>query len=128
MVLIYGAAYAGKHDIAREWYGITDFCDGSAAERSEILTAKAVASYHCLIRRLLDGGESPQAFTNRMISQNPGAVILMNDVGSGIVPLEREDRLWREECGICTRIIAQNAQTVIRVVCGIPQILKGERP
>ncbi len=128
MVLIYGAAFSGKRDIARRFYHIESFCDGSAVPFSEIMSATAVANYHDLIRRLLDAEESPQSFTNRLISEKPDTVILMNDVGSGIVPIDRQERLWREECGICSRIIAQNAHTVIRVVCGIPQVLKGELP
>ena len=128
MVLIYGAVYAGKRDIASEFYGIKEFCDGRNAAFGDVLQANAVVNFHRLLRRLMDAGESPQDFTNRYVSQNPDTIVLMDDVGSGIVPLDRTERLWREECGICSRILARNAQTVIRVVCGIPQILKGELP
>ena len=127
MVLIYGAAYAGKRDTAREYYGTDAFCDGAAAPFSDVLTAYAVINYHALVRRLLVVGESPQDFTRCLIETAP-AVVITDDIGSGIVPLEREERLWREECGICTRLLAGNAETVIRVVCGIPQVLKGELP
>ena len=95
---------------------------------SEVLTAPAVNNYHCLVRRLLAAGESPQDFTRRLIERNPEAVVLTDDIGSGIVPVDREERLWREECGICMRLLAAHAGTVIRVVCGIPQVLKGELP
>ena len=128
MVLIYGAAYAGKRSTARDYYGTENFCDGAEAPLSEVLTAPAVNNYHCLVRRLLAAGESPQDFTRRLIERDPETVVLTDDIGSGIVPVDREERLWREECGICSRILARNAQTVIRVVCGIPQILKGELP
>jgi adenosylcobinamide kinase/adenosylcobinamide-phosphate guanylyltransferase len=127
MVLIYGAAYAGKRDTAREYYGTDALCDGRTAPFSAVLTVPAVTNYHALVRRLLDAGESPQDFTRRLIAAEP-EVVITDDIGSGIVPLEREERLWREECGICTRLLAGNAETVIRVVCGIPQVLKGELP
>ena len=128
MVLIYGAAYAGKRDIARKFYGITKFCNGKTVPYSEILQTPAVTNYQLLVHRLLDDGESPQDFTKLVISANPEAVILMDDIGSGIVPLEQEERIWREESGICMRMLTQNARTVIRVICGIPQVLKGELP
>jgi adenosylcobinamide kinase/adenosylcobinamide-phosphate guanylyltransferase len=128
MVLIYGAAYAGKRDTARKYYGISDFADGAEAPFTAVLTAPAVTNYHTLVRRLTDAGEAPEDFTRRLITEDPGAVVITDDIGSGIVPMEREERLWREQCGICMRLLAESAETVIRVVCGIPQVLKGELP
>ena len=128
MVLMTGAVYAGKHELAQALYGISAFCDGETADFSEILTAEAVSSYHRLVYRLLQNGKSPQIFTQELIQQSPDMLILMNEVGSGIVPIEPEERRWREECGICARMIAKEADTVIRVVCGIPSVLKGELP
>ena len=128
MVLILGAAYAGKRDIAHQIYGVEAFCSGADADFSVILNAAAVTDYQILVCRILDAGKSPQEFTNRLLSQNPDAVILMNEVGAGIVPLERTERIWREECGICAQMLARHAETVIRVVCGLPQLLKGVFP
>ena len=126
MVLILGAANAGKRDIAKKFYGITDFTEGASCEWDDAAQAQALRNYQILVRRLLDAGIPPQEFTNRYISANPAAVILMDEIGSGIVPLERSERSWREEAGICARIIARNAAVVIRVICGIPQVIKGE--
>lgn len=54
------------------------------------------------------------------------AVITCNEVGSGIIPLNPVERKRREECGrLCCRL-AERADKVIRIVCGIPQIIKGE--
>ena len=128
MVLILGAAHAGKRDAARKLYTITEFADGGSCDLSQVMAETAICDYHVLVRRLLASGQSPQDFTKRYISENPNAIVLMNEIGCGIVPLEREERIWREECGICARMIAENADTVIRVVCGIPQAIKGELP
>ena len=128
MILILGAAHAGKHETARQLYHISEFCDGQTAAFSDILQARAVSHFHLLVRRILAQGESPQDFTRRFLRENPDAVVLTNEIGCGIVPIEREERLWREECGICTRLLAAQADCVIRVVCGISTAIKGELP
>ena len=54
-------------------------------------------------------------------------VIICAEVGCGVVPIETGERLWRERVGsTCTRL-AQEADTVVRLVCGIPQYIKGNR-
>lgn len=53
--------------------------------------------------------------------------VLICEVGSGVVPLDRFEREWREEVGRTAAELAQAAELVIRVVCGIPVALKDER-
>lgn len=51
-------------------------------------------------------------------------VVICNEVGCGVVPMDREDRRRREEVGmLCCRLAAQ-AQQVYRVTCGIGMRLK----
>ena len=128
MILIIGALNAGKRDISSKFYHIQKFCDGQTASYTDVMNAEAVTNYHLLIQRLLNDGKSPEDFTNRFISENFTALVIMNEVGAGIVPIQREERVWREKCGICSRIIAEKSDSVIRVICGIPQVLKGELP
>ena len=54
--------------------------------------------------------------------------ILVNEVGSGVIPLEPEIRREREAAGRLTTLLAKRADTVIRMVCGIPTLLKGAWP
>ena len=128
MTLILGAAHAGKRDAARKLYGITAFAEGSTCSFAQAEDAPAVRDYQLLVRRLLEAGESPQDFTKRYLSRHPEGLILMDEIGSGIVPLAREELIWREEAGLCARLLAEHADTVIRVVCGIPQAIKGALP
>ena len=49
-------------------------------------------------------------------------------VGSGVIPIDYETRLGREAVGrLCVRL-AQRAECVVRMVCGIPTVIKGELP
>jgi len=52
------------------------------------------------------------------------AVVTCSEVGSGVVPLSAEDRAWRDAVGALARELAQRADAVVRVVCGVPLVLK----
>ncbi|MBE6464076.1 MAG: hypothetical protein E7003_01905 [Eggerthellaceae bacterium] len=51
-------------------------------------------------------------------------VVITTEVGSGVIPLEYTDRLFRETAGRLTNELALHADEVIRMVWGIPQTLK----
>ena len=60
---------------------------------------------------------------------NPGQitkelVIIMNEVGSGVVPMDKDERLWRESVGRVSCIFSKRADRVYRLIAGIPQRLK----
>ena len=56
------------------------------------------------------------------------AVVICCEVGSGVIPAEYAQRRGREAVGrLCVRL-AQRAECVVRMVCGIPTVLKGELP
>lgn len=52
-------------------------------------------------------------------------VVICNEVGSGVIPLDPRDREVREATGrLCSRL-AQHAQKAVRLVSGIPIVIKG---
>lgn len=51
-------------------------------------------------------------------------IIIIDDIGSGVVPLELADRLWRERCGRLYCRLSEEAVYVQRVWAGIPQTIK----
>lgn len=54
------------------------------------------------------------------------AVIISDEVGCGVVPVDRFEREWRETVGRICCLLAQDAEQVVRVFCGVPMVLKGE--
>ena len=48
------------------------------------------------------------------------------EVGSGIVPLDACERAYRERVGRLSCALAERADVVVRMVCGIPVVLKGD--
>ena len=52
-------------------------------------------------------------------------LVLCCEVGSGVIPVEREERVAREMIGRTCIRLAQRADIVIRMVAGIPTVIKG---
>ena len=55
-------------------------------------------------------------------------VVIATEVGGGIVPVEAAERAARERAGRLNCLLSKRADTVIRVFCGIPMVMKGELP
>ena len=51
-------------------------------------------------------------------------VIICNEVGSGVIPVSAQERASREQTGRLCNALAQRAERVVRLVCGIPQVIK----
>lgn len=51
-------------------------------------------------------------------------VIIATEVGGGVVPINREERAAREAAGRLSVLLAQRAERVVRVFCGLPMELK----
>lgn len=117
MRFIIGGAYQGKTRYAMEKYGLTpaDVADGRTAE--DISGFKCINNFHQLIRRMPD-------IAQKLIADDPDVIIIMDEIGNGIVPLERSERIWREQVGRAGCLIAEKSETVERVICGVPVRIK----
>lgn len=54
----------------------------------------------------------------------PNTIIVCDEVGCGVVPLDKEQRAWRERVGRVSAALAEQADVVIHMVCGIPTVIK----
>lgn len=116
MKLYIGGAYQGKTEYVRAHEQL----EPAVCTPREALHTPAVNCYHLLVRTLLDAGEDPQTFTKKLITENPDAVILCDEIGMGIVPLDPTERAWREAVGRCLKLLAAASDEVIRIYAGIP--------
>ena len=129
MVMVTGGAFQGKRECLKRLYGLSDndIISGAACDFEDVCTASVVSDYHELVRRLISENIDVSEFTQRFCKENPGAAVIINEIGCGIIPLKKSERIYREEVGRAGCIIASHSETVIRVFCGIPQIIKGAR-
>ncbi|MGN0298490.1 MAG: bifunctional adenosylcobinamide kinase/adenosylcobinamide-phosphate guanylyltransferase [Lachnospiraceae bacterium] len=72
----------------------------------------------------LSVGENPEEWTRDYVRQNSQICIICDEVGSGIVPMDRAEREYRERLGRMLCELASQAESVERVFCGLGQKLK----
>ncbi|MBO4367093.1 MAG: bifunctional adenosylcobinamide kinase/adenosylcobinamide-phosphate guanylyltransferase [Clostridia bacterium] len=81
--------------------------------------AEMLVSFHEAVRDALSHGEDPRVFASRVCREKPDRVIVADEVGAGIVPIDAGERAYREAVGRALCVIAQFSQEVWRVTCGI---------
>lgn len=127
MILITGGAYQGKTEFAVKNFGISESEIADGADNIEtLLSAKCISHFDNFVFEAVQNGSDPLAGTARILAENPDVIILMTETGSGIIPIEKAERIKREAAGKAGCLLAEKADTVIRLTCGIPQILKGK--
>ena len=52
-------------------------------------------------------------------------ILLCEDISCGVVPIDPEQRAWREAVGRMNAMLAARAERVTRIFCGLPMELKG---
>ncbi len=124
MKMIIGGAFQGKSAYARNTYSDITWIDGENCELQEIFNCQGILHFHIYIKRMLEAGEDVTEFPDKLISKNPDIIIVTDEIGYGVVPMEKDLRIYREQTGrICTKLAAF-ADQVTRIVCGIPVVIK----
>ncbi len=123
MLLIVGGSFQGKKQIARELAEERNRTGGEGGRWT------VIPDFHQRIREYLqahpgEGREALRAFARRTVQENPDAVITLDEVGCGVVPVDREEREYREAVGAAGQELAALAGEVYRVTAGIPVRIK----
>lgn len=115
MILVIGGKASGKLDYVRS-LGYEDKAIADA-----VLDGRPVL-YNLQDLVFADPKASPQLFEALLEKE----VVVCQELGSGIIPAQAGDREAREATGrLCNRLAAQ-ADQVVRLVCGLPLILKSK--
>lgn len=116
MILITGGAYQGKSFFAEQLR--------EEAVQNGMSAPPVTKDIHLLVAREIKAGRDPYPLFERMISGHPDIIFTVDELGCGIVPADASDREWRETTGrICCRL-AQRAEAVYRVTCGIAERIR----
>ena len=82
---------------------------------------------HLWVRDLLDEGMEEEKIQTTILSwikSNPDAIVICDELGNGIVPIKKQERIWREQTGRLMIELAKQAERVERILCGLGQQLK----
>lgn len=111
MIFVFGPYAAGKRETVKRLFDMNE----------EIFAARCV----CDVQDLAAEREDVEALAEELSRYN---VVIATETGGGIVPVEENARRARERAGTLNRLLAEKADTVIRVFYGIPVALKGKLP
>ena len=116
MRMYIGGAYQGKLSYAKQQNLDIKWRDGASCTLEELLEAQGVYRFQEFIRKHME----IEDLAEQLIQENPRLVIVTDEIGYGLVPVEEEARNFRERTGrICTKLAA-HCERVERIVCGIP--------
>ncbi len=128
MILIIGGAFQGKRRFAETIAGKTaDWCDGRTAGWEDFCHASYCVHLPAMVDRMMKteaAGFSKESFVSRLLSDGNDKILIGEEVGSGIVPVDAYQRRWREETGRIYCMLAEQADQVWRVTGGLGQRIK----
>ena len=75
-------------------------------------------------REELQGKKPAEEDARAILAGRPEIAIICDEVGNGIVPMDAFEREYREVTGRICCVLAGEAETVIRVCCGIGTAIK----
>ena len=108
MIFVTGPRYAGKKEYIRNALGLSE------AELAE----RAVWD----VQELAAGADLETLAAALAVHE----IVIATEIGGGLVPIDAAERERREAAGRLACLLAARAETVVRVCCGLPQILRGE--
>ena len=117
MILVVGGAASGKLSYVRSLgYNDEQLADAVLDERPVIYNLQDLVASSVL--------EAPSLIEPLLAKE----VVVCDEVGAGVIPGVRTERDAREATGRLCNQLAQEADSVVRLVVGIPVLLKGSAP
>ena len=75
------------------------------------------------VERLVDGATDIEALAVELSKKD---IVIASETGSGVIPTDEKQLVQREQAGRLAQRLAASADVVVRVICGIPQVIKGD--
>lgn len=124
MHLIIGPRYMGKRNYAKKLYGsfenYIDLEEFLPDEFSDGLITNLQAGVKTLLEKKID----PLDFFAERIEKLRCCVLIGDEIGGGVVPVDEFEREWRSSTGRLYQYLASEAEIVDRIFAGLPLRLK----
>ena len=125
MILLIGGAYQGKLEYAKNKYGLKGTDIYTCSEESGI-----AFGYRCIDKAgefalwCVRNGKDAVEFLEQHHDEWKDSVFTCDDIFCGVVPIDAEMRAWREMTGRMCSYLSSEADSVTRMFCGLPQVIK----
>lgn len=146
MEFIIGGCFQGKSEFARrryekeracllseeEWFALA--ADGRRDTWEKAYTAPVLEHLEAYIQRiamkegegysLVEKKQRILAWLEEVFARNPKGMIVMDEVGCGVVPIQKEAREYRDLAGVAGQFVAGRADAVYRLLMGIEERIR----
>lgn len=132
MIFVIGGENQGKLEyvLSLKNFKKEDIADCTDCSKEDIEQKRIIYNFNLLIKRLLkeyNDSDIVKKKVKEILDANPEAIIISNEIGYGVVPIDSFERAYRELTGRISCDIAKRSVQVHRVICGIGTIIKGEK-
>lgn len=143
MILIIGGRAQGKREFAKTRFSLSDDeiytvpqtgndslndeeIPETVSPETELSKGnfRAIDGYHRAIYEQLRRGENPETAFSNLLKQYPHIILVADEVGMGIVPIEKNERDYRDAVGHVLTLAAASSDEVYRVIAGLGQRVK----
>lgn len=130
MKLIIGGTAQGKLEYTLLKYNLQKnmVWDGSLPKEENDIERKespiVINHFHQWVRSRMINGGNPEDEIKSFLDYNEDCIIICDEIGNGIVPIDPFEREYRERVGRILVQIAKRAEEVERIICGIGQKIK----
>ena len=130
MDFIIGGYCQGKRDYVKKLYGFNenDFLCATDLNNNDMQGKRCLTDFHLFVKKLMEKERNVEENVLELLHKNDIRVIISDEIGYGIVPIDAFEREYREAVGRQSCILAQKADRVVRVVSGIGIVIKGDTP
>lgn len=124
MILIIGGAYQGKLDFAKKTCSITEEDVYACASPEIDFSRRCIDHIEEFAYACVKKGIEPKEYFQAHSEQWQDSVLICQDIFCGVVPMDPDQREWRQATGRLCQYLAGEARQVSRIFCGLEQRLK----
>ena len=128
MHIVFGGAYNGKRKYVLTQLVSEPYEEYSGEIPSEACKTVIISNFEQLVMtyRQMDELEVAKIIVAQIkaLSKQVKVICICNDVGRGIVPIDRDERFIRDACGRVYQALLQEAESIVRIWYGIAERVK----
>ena len=124
MILFFGGAYNGKLEFVKEKYDISNEEIFFSRDENLEFEKKVICGLHMFTRACILKKLDPLKLIKNNMELLQGKIIICDEINSGIVPMEKLDREWREATGRILQFLSKNSSDIYRIFFGIEEKIK----
>lgn len=124
MILITGGVFQGKLDFARERYGLRPEEIFRCTETDVDFSRRCICNLEAYTRACAREGRDSRSLFEQAPEAWKDRILICRDISGGVVPLGADMRAWQRENGSLCQYLAERADRVLRIFCGLEQRLK----